>query len=413
MRARIPTHLTDSQLVDEVKRCARCERDATAHLIAHLAEMDARQLHLGAGCSSLFAYCCEVLRLSEHETYNRIEAARAARRFPIILDQLGDGSLNLTTVRLLAPHLTGANHQELLAEAAGRSKREVEELVARRFPRPDVAASIRKLPVARSSAMPVAAVVSVANEASVSAREVSAAGVASSLSVASLPPAPVLSTGPAAPPLTDAPTRAASPARPIVTPLASDRYQIRFTASAETLEKLRLAQDLLRHAVPTGDPAEIVDRALTLLIEDLARKKCAAVKTPSRRGRPTAAGSRHVPANLRRVVWARDKGRCAFVTASGRRCKETAFLEFHHVEPYAVGGQATVDNIQLRCRAHNGYEALLFYGSNGLRREGVVRESAPRYGLSLRDATRSGPSSTQPSHGSTPGTERVSRRAPG
>ena len=78
----------------EVKSLARSEREATADLIAHLAELDARRLYLGAGgFSSLFSYCTDVLRLSEAEAYNRIEAARAARRFPAILDMLGDGAL--------------------------------------------------------------------------------------------------------------------------------------------------------------------------------------------------------------------------------------------------------------------------------------------------------------------------------
>ena len=146
MSTRIPTHLTDSQLIDELKRCARGERDATALLIAHLAEMDARQLHLGLGFPSLFAYCLQVLRLSESATCKRIDVARAARQYPVILDRLSEGSLSLTTARLVAPHLTGENHQELLVAASGLRTRAVEELVARRFPRPDIAALVRKLP---------------------------------------------------------------------------------------------------------------------------------------------------------------------------------------------------------------------------------------------------------------------------
>jgi hypothetical protein len=130
-----------------------------------------------------------------------------------------------------------------------------------------------------------------------------------------------------------------------------------------TWQKLQVARDLLRHAVPTGDPAEIFDRALTALIDELARKKCGTVPKPAARDRSTAPGSRHIPAKVRRPVWARDGGRCAFVSGSGKRCGERGRLEFHHVEPYAVGGAATVANIQLRCRAHNAYEAMLFYGS--------------------------------------------------
>jgi hypothetical protein len=155
-----------------------------------------------------------------------------------------------------------------------------------------------------------------------------------------------------------------APPPPLATPLSADRYQIRFTASAPTWEKLRIARDLLRHAVPSGDPGEIFDRALTALIDELAKKKLAVVKKPARRGRATAAGSRHIPAKVKRAVWKRDQGRCAFVTGSGRRCQERGRLEFHHVHPYAAGGEATVANIQLRCRAHNAYEAVLFYGPN-------------------------------------------------
>ena len=141
-----PSHLSDTELAVEVKRLAGCERETTAALISHLAEFDARRLYLGAGCSSLFTYCTEVLRLSEHEAYNRIVAARVGRRFPLVRDMLCEGSLNLTSVRLLGPHLTGDNHRALLAAAFGKSRREVEELIARHFPQPDVPCSVRKLP---------------------------------------------------------------------------------------------------------------------------------------------------------------------------------------------------------------------------------------------------------------------------
>jgi hypothetical protein len=86
MKTRIPSHLSDTELVAEVRRFARGEREATAQLVAHLAELDKRELYKGAGFSSLFGYCCEVLHLSEHESYPRIEAARTARTFPVILD---------------------------------------------------------------------------------------------------------------------------------------------------------------------------------------------------------------------------------------------------------------------------------------------------------------------------------------
>jgi hypothetical protein len=119
------TDLSDHELLAAVHRLAGDERRATAHLIASLAEFDARRLYLGEGCSSLFTYCTQVLHFSEHAAYGRIEAARAARRFPLILDRLVGGEITLTAIGLLARHLTSENHRELLDSARYRSKREV------------------------------------------------------------------------------------------------------------------------------------------------------------------------------------------------------------------------------------------------------------------------------------------------
>src|SRR5215211_7431390 len=106
----IDTTLSDAELLLAVRRLAANEREATAHLIAALAELDARRLYLAQGCSSLFTYCTQVLHLSEHAAYGRIEAARAVRKFPVVLELLASGSLHLTAITLLAPHLTMENH---------------------------------------------------------------------------------------------------------------------------------------------------------------------------------------------------------------------------------------------------------------------------------------------------------------
>jgi hypothetical protein len=350
MKITIPSQLSDIELVDTMKSFAGRERQATAHLVAHLAEFDRRRLYLGAGFSSLFMYCVRVLQLSEPEAYNRIEAARVARRLPVILDKLAEGSLSMTTVRLLASHLTVDNHEELLAAASGKSKREVDELLARHFPQPDVASSVRKLPAPRPMASPVAVATS-----------------------AVTPGSPL----PSPPPLGLAMAPPTAPPRPaVVKPLAPERYEVRFTAGAETCEKLRLAQDMLRHAVPTGDTAEIIDRALTVLLEELAKRKFAKTDRP-RASRGTALGSRDVAAKVRRAVWIRDLGTCAYVAKDGRRCNTRAFVEFHHLDPYGVGGEATVETIELRCRAHNNYEAELFYGRPQPTRSGTSALEPP------------------------------------
>jgi 5-methylcytosine-specific restriction endonuclease McrA len=100
----------------------------------------------------------------------------------------------------------------------------------------------------------------------------------------------------------------------------------------------------------------IVEHALEVLHAELLKQKAAVVAKP-RVGRAAAeARGRYIPASIRRAVWRRDEGRCAFVSRDGRRCGSTSGVEFHHVQAFAVGGAATIDNIQMRCRSHNGFE---------------------------------------------------------
>lgn len=332
--------LDDQSLLDAAKRLAAEERRATAARLRALMEIDSRRLYLGQGCPSMFAYCTQVLHLSEGAAYNRIEAARAARSYPVILDLLEESAISLTAVRLLAPHLTTDNHAEVLASARHRSRREVEELIAALSPKPDAPVVMRKMPQVRTTP-PAASLIRVAQ---VDALVQVAAGA------------------------TPSPVRVES-AR-VTTPLAPDRYRVQLTVSRETHDLLRRAQALLRHAIPSGDAAEIVDRALRLLVENLERRKSAQVARP-RAARDSAGTSRQIPAAVRREVWKRDAARCSFVGARGR-CRETALLEFHHVQPFAAGGRATAENIELRCRAHNAFEASLFFGHGGA---DVMREA--------------------------------------
>jgi hypothetical protein len=208
--------LSDAELLATVRRLALTERHATAPLVRSLMELDVRRLYLGEGYSSLFTYCTQALHLAEGAAYNRIEAARAARRFPAVLTALEEGSVTLTTVRLLAPHLTADNHHYVLASAVHKGKRDIERLVASLRPMPAVDSTIRKLPAPR----PV--LLQAHDEAAPKALLPSPAAVA--------PPAKT-------PP-------------PSVTPLAPQRYKVQFTISRDTHEKLRRVQALARHAIP-------------------------------------------------------------------------------------------------------------------------------------------------------------------
>jgi 5-methylcytosine-specific restriction endonuclease McrA len=368
-------HLSDRDLLARLHDAAGHERDATAQLVALLMELDARRLYLAEGCASLFTYCQQVLHLSEHAAYHRIEAARAARRFPLILERLVDGTVNLTAIGLLAPLLTPQNHVELLDAARYKSKREIEQLVAQVRPRPDAPTVIRKLPEPKPPAP------SGVGELTVEGRDLRVSRDGANPAAGEMNrPSPDEATIPVPP----------SP-RADVKPLAPERYRIQFTVDRETHDKLRRAQDFLRHAIPDGDPAAIFDKALTLLIRDLSRAKHAAVsgrrRSAPRPGAPPAA-SRHIPAFVRREVWRRDGEQCAFIGARGR-CTEKGFLEFHHLVPYAAGGEATIANLELRCRAHNAYASEQYYGACRAPLPPDARENS-----SAEFTTRSGPSST-------------------
>jgi len=308
--------------------------------------------------------------VAEHAAYNRIEAARLSRRFPLVLDLLSDGSLNLSTLRLLAPHLRPENFETLVNRARLRSKREVETLVAQLVPRPDVPASVRRLPECR----PIAQAAELASEGPSQGMNASERATAAATGCSTDSIRPTAPSEPRGQPVEPTDALASFSDRPVVVPLAPGRYRVRFTMTAPTHEKLRRAQELLRREVPDGNPDSIFDRALTLLLEDVARRKLA-VTAMARTSQRVGARSRHIPAHVRRAVWLRDGGRCAFVSARGRRCNERVYLEFHHREPYAIGGEATIANISLRCRAHNVYEARLAFGPTAPRNNPVAGRS--------------------------------------
>jgi hypothetical protein len=366
----VAASLTSGELVRRVKRLANNERAATAELIAHLAEFDTRRLYLSEGYTSLFAYCTRGLHLSERAAYARIQAARLARRLPFVLERLADGAVNLTTVSLLGPHLTVENHAQLLEEAAHKGKFAVEEIVARIRPATDTPEFVRKLPNSHSH---VGAVFSGQPPAGIAPASTSFPGMSR---IPEVKPGLEQQASKAACVSGEKSTPGPSPAAPqhpplaraVIAPIAPQRYRIQITAGAGTFMKLQRAQDLLRHQVPDGNPTVVIDRALTVLVSDLERRRFAAVSRPvTGRPQPRKDGAppvwtRHIPADVRREVWQRDGGRCAYVHHDGKRCELRGWLEFHHLKPHAWGGRPVPENLELRCRAHNQYEADLVFG---------------------------------------------------
>jgi hypothetical protein len=340
------THLSDAVLLRDLRALLIRDRELTATLLAHVAEVDDRRLYASAGYSSMFAYCVGELRLSEDAAGRRITAARAARRFPALLSAIAEGRLHLTAVCLIAPHLSDENANELVLAATSRSRVEIQEWLASRFPQTagvPSTASIRL--VARPGSGPV----------EIETRD--------QFSLDEHAPAHVKSTTP----VTDG-ERENSPS-PV-------RFIVQVTIEKSTHDKLRHAQALLSHSLSSRDVAEVLDRALDALIEKLETRKLGAAAGGRRSRAPSihsprkfGSSSRYIAAHTRRAVWERDRGRCTFVSTSGHRCGERRLLQFDHVEPVARGGKPSVEGLRLRCRAHNLLEAERAFGREFMKRK--------------------------------------------
>lgn len=366
MRAHDLKHLSDAALLRDLAGLVVRDRVITAALLAHIAEVDARGLYRSAGYSSMYAYCVEELRLSEDAAYKRIQAARAGRKFPALLVALAEGRLHLTGLGLLVPHLTPENADELLAAASDQRKSAIEGMLGRRYPRMEVAAYARTLQPMPAALVPQLAPSQVARP---SAR-----------------PAPDGERAPAQVEVASggelAPAQVEEPADGELAPAQVEMpalFLLQITIGQGAQEKLRYAQDLLSHSIPSRDVALVLERALEALIEQCEKRKFAVTPHPQA-PRRSGVGKRHVPAHVRRAVWERDRGRCTFVGGTGNRCSTRSFLELDHIDPVARGGLATEDRMRLRCRAHNQYEAERVLGAQFMERKRLEarRRVSPR-----------------------------------
>jgi len=257
------THVRDAVLLRDLGELIARDRANTATLLAHLAEVDARRLYVPAGYSSMHSYCVEELRLSEDAAKRRIQAARAARQFPALFQAIAEGRLHLTGVCLVAPHLTIENSRALTEAASHKRKFELEEFLARHFQVPERG---------------VRTITPVPSETPESgAEEPTSFGALHEGALAHLPE------------LQNAPA-------------AEEEYLLQIRIAKDTHEMLRHAQSLLSHAVPSGDVAQVLHRALEALITQLEKRKLGAVtRRPRREAQVTAR--RHIPAEVRRACF--------------------------------------------------------------------------------------------------------------
>ena len=357
-------------LLRETTEFTKQERWVTARLLVRLAAVEKRELYAPCGYSSMWEYCLGELQMSEDAAGRRLWAARKCREFPALFDALAEGRIHLTAVHTLATHLRHDNVDELITAATGQSKAQLREWLACRFPQPAAPTVIRAVATPSPSAAEAPTHALLQPPPAECKKILHALARVPVPSVAQIPPAPQV------------PLRA----RAHVDPLNAGQVRVQFTMSREALAKMKLAMDLLGTAVARDDIAALFEKLLDMAIPALEKKKFAATDrpraprdtasaSPSTPGESPAVNSRTIPAHVKRAVWQRDGGRCTFVSGSGRRCECCRGLEYDHVKPVALGGEATTENVRLLCRKHNQLEAERRFGAGFMKNK---RNSARR-----------------------------------
>ncbi|MEI9950003.1 MAG: HNH endonuclease signature motif containing protein [Pseudomonadota bacterium] len=316
---------------------------------------------------------------------------------------MASGALHASALSLLRKHLTPENAGELFELCTRRSARKVEELLAARFPRADVRDLVRRLPAQSGRTLDVGC------DSEETSTEGPSPDASQETSIeqqkAFLDPSREASAAFGAP-------EASKPRR--LEPLSADRYGVHFTADSEFRELLERVRGLAGHRLPSGDLMTLIKRGLEAYERELTKERFAVGRRPGRSRAATSAPSasdppspepptpeppkpdteskpnpnpnpnrkRHCPAAVARAVFLRDGQQCSYVSPDGRRCSARQCLELDHVEPWAVGGEGTIENLRLRCRAHNQRYARQCFGKS--RVEAAVQHSRRRRAAAQR-----------------------------
>jgi 5-methylcytosine-specific restriction endonuclease McrA len=392
-------HVDDQELLRNTRRLVGKSNQLFAALLLHLAEVEARGLHRKRLCASLYTYCIYELRFSEDAAARRSSAARLVKQFPLLFDAIANGELHLTGLLMLGPHLTPENHVEVLGRAKFRTKKELAKLVRELSPLPQVPDLIEPLRPAPATTLattrpswghfassfeppvrdlrPGERPREWANDDAVVADE----------AIGTPPAGSALAPG-EAPPTSEPELLPVAPAElpPITGP---QQYQMQFTTSEEHVKLVERAKALLARERPGLALGEVHLEAMKLLVATLEKRKFAVTDRPRKPARTSQAPEeaakfaessaqapaeprqspltprrrgRYVPAAERRQVFERDGGRCSYVDSHGGRCRETRYLELHHLKPFAQGGANLASNLTLRCAAHNALAAEEDFG---------------------------------------------------
>jgi 5-methylcytosine-specific restriction endonuclease McrA len=318
--------MSDDALLNSLKEGFRKERREQVEGLRRLAEVDRRGLWKKSA-RSLNEFCCKELGLSESSAWKRIQVCHLGVRLPYALELLEKNKITLTNLSILSPCLTAENAKQVLEEASGLGRFAVEAIKARFLPRPEPRDSFTPL----SSRTP---------RASSSAPEPS--------------PSPTKETS--------GEPAAAACSEPPEIPIT--RVRISFVADESLVQSMNKVKALLGHKFPNARLEDIEAEVYRFYLEahDPERKK---TKATTRIPMKSAKHTRYIPVEVKKEVWRRDEGRCAYRYENGDRCTSTYALEIDHILPFSQGGRSDkVEELRLACFLHNQMEAERIFGKH-------------------------------------------------
>jgi 5-methylcytosine-specific restriction endonuclease McrA len=361
--------LSDKKLVGRLRQLVLKERATTLSILPHLAEVARRQLYVAKGYSTLFDYCVSELGYGESSAWRRVRVARVIKEIPEVYDLLKQDKLTFSAVDQVATVLTVENKKDLLPRLMGKSKSEIDKLLAEYRPPQKIRDQAR--PTTVSKMVTVESLPAGALSTSDGGRQTSPdLGEISLRSEGKKDPS-------CSRRMLQTPASDGSFSTPELIEVHEKMYEIRFAGDEELMELMGWMRTHLSHKFPTG--ASFLDMFKYAMQyvrerEDLALR--AERRNDKKRSRkPSDSSSRHIPATVKEKVWVRDKGQCTFVGSGGKRCSEIKYLQFDHFPiPFGRGGPSTPDNLRLLCATHNKYTARQVYGERHMEQFGPRRE---------------------------------------
>jgi hypothetical protein len=351
--------LSDTELTGRLRQLVRHERNLTLSILPHIAEVGRRQLYLQKAYSTLTEYCIHELGYGDSSASRRVRAARVIKDVPEVYDMLKDGRVTLSAVVQVSGVLSPDNKDSLLPRLVGKSRTEIERIMAEYVPP-------RRI---NDQAKPTLVKKLVAVERAPAARDQDAPPGAPPDEVGEMPRHSDGSTDPTV-----------NMSTPEVKEVLERMYELRFAADEELMELIRWMKCHLSHRYPKGASfLEIFKHAIQYYKqrEDLALQKTSRTSSAN-------TDSRHIPKAIKHKVWKRDQGRCTFVGSNGKRCNSDYLVQFDHYPiPYARGGPNTVDNLRLLCAKHNRHTAEKTYGKARVKKF-CLKETPGRYDTGFR-----------------------------